>query len=71
MSIPFWERNKYIDELYEYEEENDIPEDERLTYNPYADNPEILGAAAGKKPYVDIRSVIGKVKDLKDMGKIK
>ncbi len=64
MSIPFWKRAEYIKKLFDYEEENDIPDSERLTYDPYKDEPDIPEASPRKKAYVDIRRIIGIVNDL-------
>ena len=68
MSIPYWEREKYIKILFDYEEAHHLPDSERLTHDPYADIPEIKEASPRKKAYVDIRAVIGRVKNLKEMG---
>lgn len=68
MSIPYWEREKYIKILFDYEEANNIPDNRRLTYDPYAGVPEIKNPSPRKKAYVDIRTVIGRVKDLKYNG---
>lgn len=64
MSIPYWKREEAIKKLFEYEESHDIPEDQRLTMDPYADVPEIPEASPRKKAYVDIRDVIARVRDL-------
>jgi hypothetical protein len=71
MSIPFWEREKYIKMLFDYEEENNIPANERLTFDAYADSPEIPEVSPRKKGSVDIRTVIFLVKDLIGLGRIK
>lgn len=64
--------------LFDYEEKNNIPEDERLTYdvnakfaetamfNVYEKYPSLKEPRPGKKPYVDIRRVLGKVEDTED-----
>ena len=59
------EKQKAIHTLFDYEETNNIPQNERLTYDPYADIPEIQEPSPRKKPYVDIRIVESKVRDLK------
>ena len=64
MATPYWKREKYIRTLFDYEEENNIPENQRLTYHPYADIPEIPEASPRKKAYVDIREVMGIVKGM-------
>ncbi len=64
------EKQKAIHILFDYEETNDIPKNERLTYDPYADVTEIPEPSPTKKPYVDIRNVESKVKDLKHLGKL-
>ena len=65
MSIPYSDREKAIRKLFEYEESHNIPNNERLTYDPYKDIPEIPEASPRKKAYVDIRDVISIVKNLK------
>lgn len=57
-----------LNEDYDEIEENNIPENQRLTYDPYADIPEIPEASPRKKAYVDIREVMGIVDDLKYRG---
>lgn len=64
MSIPYWKREEAIKKLFDYEEEHNIPANERLTMDPYADIPEIPEASPRKKAYVDIRDVIARVKNL-------
>lgn len=64
MSIPVWEREEYIKKLFDYEEKNHIPEHLRLTLDPYAKIPEIKDVSPRKKMYVDIRRIIGRVKEL-------
>lgn len=63
MSIPYWEREEAIKKLYEYEESNNIPDDERLTFGAYAEYPEIE-TSPQKKMYIDIRNIIHKNKML-------
>lgn len=64
MSIPYRERESAIRKLFEYEEANNIPQNERLTVDPYADIPEITEASPRKKAYVDIRDVISRIRQL-------
>lgn len=64
MSIPYWEREEAIRKLFAYEEANNIPDCDRLTTDPYADEPLIPEASPRKKAYVDIREVIARVKYL-------
>lgn len=64
------EKQDAIKTLFEYEEKNDIPDEERLTYDPYKDIEEIPDPSPRKKAYVDIRWVEGKVSDLKYQGDI-
>ena len=65
MSIPYRERESAIKKLFEYEEANNIPSNQRLTFDPYADIPEIPEASPRKKAYVDIRDVIGRVRNIR------
>ena len=71
MSITYSEREKAINELFDYEETYNIPEDKRLTEDAYAGIPSIPELSPRKKPYVDIRAVIRVVKDLKNKNLIK
>lgn len=64
------EKEEAIRQLYSYEEEHNIPEEERLTLDAYAGIPEILEPSPRKKPYVDIRGIESIVKDLKYRGKL-
>lgn len=64
MSIPYWKREEAIKKLFEYEETHNVPKNERLTVDPYADIPEIPEASPRKKAYVDIRDVIAIVRNL-------
>lgn len=64
MSIPYWKRQEAIKKLFEYEEKNNIPANQRLTVDPYANIPEILEASPRKKGYVDIREIIEHVKNI-------
>ena len=57
MSMPSWERERYIKLLFDYEEANNIPDDERLTYDQYAKYPAIQQVSIQKKAYVDIRAI--------------
>ena len=68
MSIPFSERKKYISMLFDYEEANNIPDNERLTYDPYKDIPTVKEVSPCKKEYIDIRNIIHLVKELKYKG---
>ena len=68
MSIPYQDREKYIKTLFDYEVQNNIPENQRLTYDPFADCAEVIGPSPQKKAYVDIRQIIREVKDLKHSG---
>lgn len=70
MGTPYWEREKYIKMLFEYEESHNIPASERLTFDPYKDIPEIPEPSPRKKAYVDIRQLIGYVQNLKYNGKM-
>lgn len=47
-----------------------LTQNERYTYDPYADIPEIPEPSPRKKPYVDIRNVEFEVKELKRKGKL-
>ena len=62
------EKQAAIRSLFDYEESNGIPENERLTFDPYADISAIPEPSPRKKPYVDIRGVETKVKQLKHNG---
>jgi hypothetical protein len=55
--------------LFEYEKMNDIPENERLTYDQYANIPE-LPESPRKKPYRNINHIEIRVRNLKYHGKI-
>lgn len=70
MAMSYSEKQKYINELYKYEESHNIPENRRLTYDPYKDIPSIPEAAPSKKAYVDIRAVVSEVKSLKHLGEL-
>lgn len=70
MAMPYSEKQKYIRELFNYEESHNIPENERLTYDPYKGIPEIPEPAPSKKAYVDIRDIVGRVKNLKYLGEL-
>lgn len=59
-----------IRELFAFEEERNIPEAERLTYDPYAGNLDALDPSPRKKAYVDIRRVESSVDDLRQRGVI-
>lgn len=59
------EKQKAIKTLFEYEEKNNISSNNRLTYDPYKDEPIILEPSPRKKPYVDIRRVESTVRELK------
>ena len=63
-------REKIIKELFNYEESNNIPKEQRLTFDPYADVDTIEEASPRKKAYVDIRDVEGKLSYLKHNGKL-
>lgn len=67
MATPYWKREKAIKELFALEEEYDIPENERLTCDPYKDID--CEPSPRKKAYVDIRDVIHFVGVLKEKGK--
>jgi len=64
------EKQTAIRTLFDFEEANDISASERLTYDPYADISVIPEPSPRKKPYVDIRSIESKVKDLRYQGKL-
>ena len=76
------EKQKAIHTLFDYEEKNNIPEDERLTYdvnakfaetamfNVYKKYPSLKESCPGKKPCVDIRIVEHKVSNLKYLGEL-
>ena len=66
----YHEKEKAIHTLFEYEEANNIPKNERLTLDPYADIPSITEPSPRKKAYVDIRIIEHRVKDLKYRGKL-
>lgn len=70
MGTPYWEREKYIKMLFEYEESHSIPDNERLTFDQYKDIPGISEPSPRKKAYVDIRQLIGYVQNLKYNGKM-
>ena len=70
MAMPYSEKQKYIRELYNYEESHNAPDSMRLTYDPYKDVPEIPEPAPSKKAYVDIREIVNKVKNLKYLGEL-
>lgn len=59
-----------IKTLFDFEESNNIPASERLTFDPYADIPAIPEPSPRKKPYVDIRIVECRVRDLKTQCKL-
>lgn len=71
MSIPYKIKEKFINLLFNYEESNHIPDDERWTLDAYKNNPLIDEISPRKKPYVDIRRLIGYVKNLMRGGAIK
>lgn len=56
--------------LFEFEEKHNVPSSERLTFDPYADEPAIPEPSPRKKPYVDIRGVESTVRDLKHRGEL-
>ena len=56
------EKQAAIRKLFDIEESNNIPENQRLTFDPYANIPTILEPSPRKKPYVDIRVIESKVK---------
>jgi len=66
----YTQKQEAIRELFEYEEKNNIADSGRLTHDPYKDIPEIPEASPRKKPYVDIRRIESKVRDLKHNGEI-
>lgn len=70
MAMPYSEKQKYIKELFDYEESHNIPDNMRLTYDPYKDIPTIREPAPSKKAYVDIRAIVSKVKNLKYLGEL-
>ena len=70
MAMSHSEKQKYINLLFMYEESHNIPSNERLTYDPYKDEPSIPEVSPAKKPYVDIRRIVSEVKNLKYLGKI-
>jgi len=63
MGTSYRERRRNIEKLYEYEKENNIPENERLTYNQN-ERYGIPGDMPDKKFNVDIRRIISLVKEL-------
>ena len=64
------DKHKYINTLFEYEESHNVPNHLRLTYDPYKDIPSIPEVTPYKKPYVDIREVVSRVKNLKYLGEL-
>ena len=69
MATPYWKREKAINELFELEEKLNIPKNQRLTYDPFENIPEVEEPRPAKKAYVDIRDVIYFVDVLKKKGK--
>lgn len=63
-------RDKIINELFNYEETNNVSADQRLTYDQYANVDEIDTVSPRKKAYVDIRDVESVLKNLKHNGKL-
>jgi hypothetical protein len=70
MAKSYSEKQKYVSELFNYEESHNIPNSMRLTYDPYKDVPEIPDPAPSKKAYVDIREIVNRVKNLKYLGEL-
>lgn len=70
MAMSYSDKQNYINKLFDYEESNNVPDKERLTYDPYKDNPAIPEPAPSKKAYVDIRSVVSLVRELRYLGKL-
>ena len=68
--ISYNEREKAIRTLFDYEERNNIPNNDRYTYDQYADVPEISQVYPRKKINLDIRWVISRVNELKHLGKL-
>ncbi len=66
----YGEKQDAIHALFDFEEAHDVSGSERLTYDPYADTSEIPEPSPRKKPYVDIRVVEHKVKELGQQGKL-
>ncbi len=64
MGTPYWEREKCIQILFDYEKTNRIPSEDRLTYDAYASDPKIPNISPRKKAYVDIRRIISRLRDL-------
>ncbi len=70
MAMSYSDKQKYINTLFDYEESNNVPDNERLTYDPYKDISSIPEPAPSKKAYVDIRSVVSLVRELRYLGKL-
>jgi len=66
----YTQKQAAIQKLFEYEEKHKLPANERLTHDPYKDEPAITVPSPRKKAYVDIRGVESKVRDLKRKGEI-
>ncbi len=71
MATPYHVKKRYIQELYDYEVEHNIPDNQRLTYNQQAlyapSSDEIV---PDKKRNVDIRSIMSIVDTLKRKGEL-
>lgn len=70
MAMPYSEKQEYIKILFVYEESHNIPDSERLTYDPYKDIPSVTEPSPCKKPYVDIRTIVRHVKNLQYSGEL-
>lgn len=66
----YHEKQEAIRQLFEYEESQNLPESERLTHDPYANEPAILEPSPRKKAYVDIRGIESIVRNLKHKGEL-